>query len=411
MFSQLFQKLQITRLNFVLASLIAFCSLNLALGQDTIVLQPGAECGEDAYIWELSNQNGTYGTTEINNYANTTQFIAHEWTWIGDPGRRHSLLNFDLSWIPAGTTILDARLDLYGYPNSPDNGHSSASGSNESVLQRVTSFWEESTVTWNTQPSTTATNQVILSQSPNDYADYTDIDVTLMCQDMVNDPVNSFGFRISMITASFYRAMIFASSDHPDPNKHPRLTIIYDANSPSPIVYSNNFNDTTLCEGQSYTFNSYQPCASYLWSTGAITPQITLSDAGTYWVEVTNATGTYLDSFDIVVIDCGTPSPPTPPATINSGYSLEIPNVFTPNDDNINDLFTPITSEGIVSMQTTILNRWGNVVASSSDLSINWNGKNEDELSLNEGVYFWIIDFTTIDGSEFTMHGQVHLER
>ncbi|GAB5418256.1 MAG: hypothetical protein Crog4KO_16390 [Crocinitomicaceae bacterium] len=381
---------------------------NSSLAQDTLVLQPGAECGEDAYIWELSNQNGTYGTTEINNYGSSASFLAHEWTWIGDPGRRHSLLNFNFSLIPAGATILDARLDLYGFPNSPDNGHSSASGSNESVIQRVTSFWEENTVTWNTQPSTTAVNEVILAQSLNDYQDYTNIDVTAMMQDMVNDPANSFGFRLSMITAAYYRSLIFASSDHPDPNKHPRLTIVYDTNNPNPVISTNNLPDTVICDGDNITYSAFEPCATYEWSTGEITPQITISDAGTYWVEVTNPTGVYLDSFNVILLDCGGP---TNPGTVTTEYALVLPNVFTPNGDNINDIFAPIKSEGIASMQTTILNRWGNTIATSTDLNINWNGKNANNQPISAGVYFWVVEFTALDGTTATMHGNVHLER
>ncbi len=397
-------------------SLLAFMALvvlpAIGFAQDTLVLQPGAECGEDAYIWELSNQNGTFGTTEINNYGSSSSFLAHEWTWIGDPGRRHSLLNFDFSLIPAGATILDARLDLYGYPNSPDNGHSSASGSNESVIQRVTSFWEENTVTWNTQPSTTAANEVILAQSLNDYQDYTDINVTAMMQDMVNDPANSFGFRLSMITPAFYRSLIFASSDHPDPNKHPRLTIIYDANNPNPVISNNNLPDTTICDGEDITYTAFEPCATYLWSTGETTPQITVSDSGTYWVEVTNPSGVYLDSFYVVLINCGGPVGPVPPTgTVSSEYTLVLPNVFTPNDDNINDIFMPVKSEGIASMQTTILNRWGNTIATSSDLNINWNGENEKNQPVSAGVYFWVVEFTTLDGTASSMYGNVHLER
>jgi gliding motility-associated-like protein len=65
---------------------------------------------------------------------------------------------------------------------------------------------------------------------------------------------------------------------------------------------------------------------------------------------------------------------------------LEIPNLFTPNNDNYNDLFTPIISKGIESMHTIIYNRWGDKVFDTNNLMIEWNG-----LDAPDGVYYWVI--------------------
>lgn len=48
-----------------------------------------------------------------------------------------------------------------------------------------------------------------------------------------------------------------------------------------------------------------------------------------------------------------------------------MPNIFTPNNDGINDLFVPVISIGIVSMNTTIYNRWGNKIFETTELQIN----------------------------------------
>ncbi len=64
------------------------------------------------------------------------------------PGIDRSLVRFDLSHIPPGTTINSASLDLY---------HSSSCGYSGQHLAitpyRITSDWQEEDVTWNTQPS------------------------------------------------------------------------------------------------------------------------------------------------------------------------------------------------------------------------------------------------------------------
>ncbi|HEX8515093.1 MAG TPA: PKD domain-containing protein [Bacteroidia bacterium] len=46
-------------------------------------------------------------------------------------------------------------------------------------------------------------------------------------------------------------------------------------------------NDTSLCDGQTLQLNVFEPGLSYLWSTGAVTPSITVTTAGQYWVQVT----------------------------------------------------------------------------------------------------------------------------
>lgn len=51
-------------------------------------------------------------------------------------------------------------------------------------------------------------------------------------------------------------------------------------------------NDTALCSGGSYTFTPYPlQFASYLWSTGATSPTLTVTASGTYSVTVTTAAG------------------------------------------------------------------------------------------------------------------------
>ena len=69
----------------------------------------------------------------------------------------------------------------------------------------------------------------------------------------------------------------------------------------------------------------------------------------------------------------------------------ELPNVFTPNGDNANDLYHPLLPFKFISrIEFTILNRWGEPVFYTTDPMINWNGFDQKKnLPLNEGVYFY----------------------
>ncbi len=65
-----------------------------------------------------------------------------------------------------------------------------------------------------------------------------------------------------------------------------------------------------------------------------------------------------------------------------------IPNVFSPNNDLINDDFI-VTSQNLASLELLIFNRWGNLMATIDDPLDSWNGKTEGGNNATEGVYFY----------------------
>lgn len=68
-----------------------------------------------------------------------------------------------------------------------------------------------------------------------------------------------------------------------------------------------------------------------------------------------------------------------------------LPNAFTPNDDDSNDLFTPFPGWRFVDQVLfQVFNRWGNVVFETSDPALNWNGQDSSGKPLSEGTYFYI---------------------
>ncbi len=71
----------------------------------------------------------------------------------------------------------------------------------------------------------------------------------------------------------------------------------------------------------------------------------------------------------------------------------KLPNVFTPNGDNINDLFHPYPYSFVDHIDLKIYNRWGNLVYQTEDPDINWDGKDMNTGKLvPEGVYYYICD-------------------
>lgn len=208
----------------ILISIFGICLFCLSCSKDkTLVhynetLQPSAVNGMDAFIY-------TYEPDR--NLGTHPSFMAAAWTAEGLPNTVRSLIKFDFSRIPVDARIDSVRLSLYSYNSISNGSHSTRSGSNLCLLQKVVSEWDEELVTWNNQPQTTSQNQVVLSQTQNEVQHYIDIDVTQLLKDMIKDPSTNYGFMLKLETEEYYRRMLFGSSDNNDPSLHPKLVIYY----------------------------------------------------------------------------------------------------------------------------------------------------------------------------------------
>lgn len=69
--------------------------------------------------------------------------------------------------------------------------------------------------------------------------------------------------------------------------------------------------------------------------------------------------------------------------------NFELPNAFTPNNDNANDLYIPFPYCFIESIELSIFNRWGQLVYETKDPNIDWNGENLNGKQLPEGTYYY----------------------
>jgi hypothetical protein len=209
--------------------------ITYSIACNMITLQPDAPTGKDAFI---SSNVLTAGQ------GNSPEFDAAAWTIFSSPVTIRGLIDFDLSTIPTDATIVSATLTLYNNPNAVNgnaNGqHVHSTGTNESVLQRITSPWTED-VAWSNQPTTTSQNEVTLPQDIDPFQDYV-VDVTNLAQDIVANPNNSFGFLLKLKNETPWRLLAFASSDHPNPDLHPKLEICYNnlLTTNNPIIENDN---------------------------------------------------------------------------------------------------------------------------------------------------------------------------
>lgn len=119
------------------------------------------------------------------------------------------------------------------------------------------------------------------------------------------------------------------------------------------------------------------PPYSILWNTGETSTIITGLTPGEYFAIITDASGCQAtDTAKVITLN------------INVGTDqIVIPNVFTPNGDNINDLMSVIFNiTGYESFDFVVLNRWGNKVFETKDPSVSWDGGKHPD-----GTYFYVL--------------------
>ncbi len=208
---------------FKILSIILFFIAGTLQAQESLTIQPDADCGKDALIGDCQ-PCGYYNT----NFGSSPEMNALAWTNGGNNSNHRSLLQFDFSKIPSGSTITNAQLYLYYNPTSGNatGQHSNLTGPNDAVIERIISSWDENTVTWANQPMTDTAHHAVIPASTSGTQNFV-VDVTSLVQDMIDN--GNFGMLLKLADETKFRCLLFASSDHPDPALHPKIVISYAA--------------------------------------------------------------------------------------------------------------------------------------------------------------------------------------
>ncbi len=96
--------------------------------------------------------------------------------------------------------------------------------------------------------------------------------------------------------------------------------------------------------------------------------------------------------------------------------TVYVPTAFSPNDDNVNDLFMIYAGPTVKRIKTfLIFDRWGEMVHRYDDFdpkdpARGWNGK-LDGSPMNPAVFVWFAEIEFLDGSTEVLEGEVNLVR
>jgi gliding motility-associated-like protein len=100
---------------------------------------------------------------------------------------------------------------------------------------------------------------------------------------------------------------------------------------------------------------------------------------GCYYITAVDSVGNKSQGSNVICLDeCG---------------DYELPNVFTPNGDNINDVFKSYNPGNVFTVEMKIFNRRGKLVFKTTDPDINWDGRDIDSKRfVPSGVYYYLCD-------------------
>jgi len=89
---------------------------------------------------------------------------------------------------------------------------------------------------------------------------------------------------------------------------------------------------------------------------------------------------------------------------------ITVPNLFTPDEDLVNDLFGPVLSFTPVEYQLIITDLKRRRIFTTRDYSEKWDGT-ENGVPVSEGVYLWFLNVTEPSGNKVIKNGTVTVYR
>jgi len=96
---------------------------------------------------------------------------------------------------------------------------------------------------------------------------------------------------------------------------------------------------------------------------------------------------------------------------VDNASEIEVPNIFSPNGDGINDFFQ-VKGQTLRTFSGIIVNRWGRTVyewENWQDYEAGWDGKLSGGTEASSGVYYFIITAVGMDDQEYEIQGPLHL--
>jgi len=188
------------------------------------------------------------------------------------------------------------------------------------------------------------------------------------------------------------------------------LYFLIDDVSLEEIIPAQTINDSTICLNDSIVLAPASPTefAEYSWQpanglscTTCASPKASPQSTTTYTLTKKQCKATTSAHVTLTVkADCDVKK------------QLEIPNVFTPNEDGVNDTFRVQLPLGSILKEFNVYNRWGNIVHSTESHGqtvLLWDGRTTAGEACSAGVYYYVLQYQDADGGLQKRNGFITL--
>jgi gliding motility-associated-like protein len=153
----------------------------------------------------------------------------------------------------------------------------------------------------------------------------------------------------------------------------------------------------SICQYEKLALAPSGSYVSYVWSTGSTQPTLQVDKPGIYGLTVTDSSNcTGADSIRVIQKACM--------------EGVYIPTAFTPNNDNLNDVFRPMVFGIVVKFEFSLYNRFGELIYQTNEPGKGWDGRWKGILQ-PANTYAWVCSYQLEGGEAKVEKGMVSLIR
>jgi gliding motility-associated-like protein len=149
--------------------------------------------------------------------------------------------------------------------------------------------------------------------------------------------------------------------------------------------------------------NTYQWQIGNLYQLSDVNPKVVFPKAGDYIITLTATTKDGCKNQESKVV------------SVKNDYGVYIPSSFSPNFDDLNDVFNPVFSPYGLDLKTgyefEVFDRWGHSLFQTNDASKGWDGiiNNKVSTEQKQEVYVYKLRYKDLDGKTYSKIGHVSL--
>ena len=157
--------------------------------------------------------------------------------------------------------------------------------------------------------------------------------------------------------------------------------------------------DSLVCRFSKLNSGIDNPSILHFWQNNTSQfNEIRILESGKYHLMVQKEACIKRDSIELLVQDCE--------------CIIYYPDAFSPNSNQINEVFKPVTDCEASDYDITIFNKWGEIIYRSNDYLSGWNGKDSKNRDVMQDYYYYLVKYKSkLTGKILYKKGAVMLLR